>query len=81
MYIRKKKNKSESVSIQIIEKRNRKYKVVETIGCARNEIEKELLLNKAKKRLKELQPTLFDFGQVSNFVGLDFIVQSELMSR
>lgn len=61
MYIREKKNRSGSVSIQIIEKRKSKYKVVETIGCARDEIEKELLLNKARKRLKKLQPTLFDF--------------------
>jgi len=48
IYIKKKKNASGSISIQIIEKRNSKYKVVETIGCARNKIEKELLLNKTK---------------------------------
>lgn len=60
MFIREKRNSSGSVSIQIIEKRKSKYKVVETIGCANDKIEKELLLNKAKKRLQELQPTLFD---------------------
>ncbi|WOE70535.1 IS1634 family transposase [Hydrogenimonas thermophila] len=60
MFIREKRNPSGSVSIQIIEKKKSKYKVVETIGCASDKIEKELLLNKAKKRLQELQPTLFD---------------------
>jgi hypothetical protein len=60
MFIREKKNKSGSISIQIIKKHKGKYKVIETIGCTKEEIEKELLILKAKKRLKELEPTLFD---------------------
>jgi hypothetical protein len=36
LHIRKKKNKSGSISIQIVDRKNRKYKVIETIGCARN---------------------------------------------
>jgi len=59
MFIREKKNSSGSVSIQIISKKNGKYKVVETIGCAKNDLEKELLIFKAKERLKELDPRLF----------------------
>ena len=62
LHIRKKKNSSGSVSIQIIDRKNRGYKVVETIGCAKNDIELELLISKAKERLKELQPTLFDLN-------------------
>ncbi|WP_187647222.1 IS1634 family transposase [Nitrosophilus labii] len=60
MFIREKKNKSGSVSIQIISKKRGKYKVIETIGSAKDEIKRSLLLDKAKKRLKELEPTLFD---------------------
>ncbi len=60
LHIRKKKNPSGSVSVQIIDRKNRGYKVIETIGCAKNNIELELLVSKAKERLKELQPTLFD---------------------
>ena len=60
LHIRKKKNPSGSVSVQIIDRKNRGYKVIETIGCAKNNIELELLISKAKERLKELQPTLFD---------------------
>jgi len=66
MYIREKKNKSGSISIQIISKRNGNYKVVETIGCAKNNLEKEKLLFKAKERLKELEPRLFYFEDEEN---------------
>lgn len=37
MFLRKKKNKSGSVSIQIIQKHSGKYKVYKTIGCAKTE--------------------------------------------
>jgi len=36
--VRKKKNSSGSVSIQIIDRKNRGYKVVETIGCSKDEL-------------------------------------------
>ena len=35
MFIRQRKNPSGSISIQIIDKSNSKYKVVETIACAK----------------------------------------------
>jgi len=63
MFIREKKNKSGSISIQIIKKVKGKSKLVETIGCARNEVEKKILLSKAQQRLKELEPSLFDFAK------------------
>jgi len=61
MFIRKKKNNSGSISIQIISKNSGKYKVVETIGCGVSDYELEKLLQQANERLLELEPTLFDF--------------------
>lgn len=61
MFIRKKKNNSGSISIQIISKNSGKYKVVETIGCGVSDYEIEQLLQQANERLLELEPTLFDF--------------------
>ena len=63
MYIRKKKNKSGSISVQIIQKKNSKYKVVETIGCARCDIELNTLIEEAHKRLIMLDPTLLDYAE------------------
>ena len=63
MFVRQKKNSSGSTSIQIISKSGGKYRVVETIGCSSNTFKIEQLLQKAKERLRELEPTLFDFAQ------------------
>jgi len=63
MYIRKKKNKSGSISVQIIEKKSSKYKVVETIGSAKDEIELDRLIQEANTRLVMLDPTLLDYAQ------------------
>ncbi|QOP42747.1 IS1634 family transposase [Sulfurimonas sediminis] len=60
MYIRKKKNTSGSISIQIIKKIKGKSKVIESIGCSKDPDKIERLLKKAHKRIKELEPTLFD---------------------
>lgn len=51
--VRKKRNKSGSVSIVIVDRSNRGYKVVETIGCSKNEDEIEKLYQKALKRINE----------------------------
>ena len=56
MFVRVKKNKSGSISVQIIEKKAKQYKVIESIGVARTRKEQDLLKEKAKKRLKELTP-------------------------
>jgi len=64
MYIRKKKNKSGSISVQIIEKKSSKYKVVETIGCAKDNDELNILLEDSQKRLIMLEPTLLDYAQI-----------------
>ena len=59
MFVRKKRNSSGSISIQIIRKIGRKNKVVETIGCSKDKKEIEQLFELAKKRIQELEPNLF----------------------
>ena len=61
MFIRKKANKSGSISIQIISKSNGKYKVVKTIGSGKSEQELEKLYFLGKQELERLsiQPKLF----------------------
>jgi len=56
--VRKKRNSSGSVSVQIIDRSNRGYKVVETIGCSKDKLEIENLYNKALKRVDELENNL-----------------------
>ena len=65
MFIRKNKNRSGSVSIQIISKTGRRNKVIKTIGCARTLQEEEVLFYKARTELMRLQ------GQQSLFVEHD----------
>jgi hypothetical protein len=55
MYIRKKQNKSGSISVQIISKTGRKYKVVRTIGSSASKEEVQNLINTAKQELERLQ--------------------------
>ena len=59
LHIRQKKNSSGTISIQIVDRANRKYKVIETIGCAKNEIELRFYLDIAKGRLEELNKKLY----------------------
>ena len=61
MYIRKKKNSSGSLSVQVIQKIDGKYKVVKTLGCATTQHEIEKLVHKAKHEILKLQaqPQLF----------------------
>ena len=61
MFVRSLKNRSGTVSIQIISKENSRYKVVETIGCATAQREIDQLTSRAKQRIVELsqQSTLF----------------------
>lgn len=73
MYVRKNKNRSGSVSVQIIAKIGRRNKVIKTVGCARTHREEELLLLLATTEIKRLQgmQSLFvehDDAVVDNFV-------------
>ena len=54
MFIRRKKNASGSISVQIIQKIDDKNKVLKTIGSAKDTVEIEYLLQKARKDLNEL---------------------------
>lgn len=51
MFIRKKKNKSGSISIQIIDKSSGKFKVVQIIGCAKDEHQQKELMQQAYELL------------------------------
>ena len=54
MFIRKLKNRSGSISVQIISKSRGKYKVVKTIGCGRTEQEVQKLEYLGKQELERL---------------------------
>jgi len=50
------------VSVQIIDRKNRGYKVVETIGCSKDESKIETFYQKALKRIDELEDNLLHFS-------------------
>jgi transposase len=62
MFVRKLKNRSGSLSIQVIQKVRGRYKVVKTVGCATTQREIETLSNLAKQEIEKLilQPKLFE---------------------
>lgn len=61
MFLRKLKNRSGNISVQIISKTGGKYKVVKTIGCANNEqeVQKLIFIGKQEVERLSLQPKLF----------------------
>ena len=65
MFIREVKNRSGSVSIQIISKARGRYKVVKTVGCATMWQEIERLKDIARQEIEsiEQQPSLFPSNQ------------------
>ena len=56
--VRKKKNKSGSTSIHIVDRTNRRYKVIESLGSSKNEDKIEALYQKALNRIDELENNL-----------------------
>jgi transposase len=52
MFLRQKKNKSGSISIQIVDKSREKYHVLETIGCASDSQTVSSLLEEGERRIK-----------------------------
>jgi len=52
MFVRKKKNKSGIISVQVIDKSSGKYKVIKTIGSSSNPNEIKLLIIKANQWIK-----------------------------
>jgi transposase len=61
MFLRKKKNKSGSISVQVILKARGKYKVLKTIGSGKGEKEIQKLCSLGKQEIERLslQPKLF----------------------
>jgi len=73
MFLRKKGNKSGSISVQIISKQKRTYKILKTVGCASSPEEVELLVQRGKQIMLEMQ------GQSNLFVQQnDVLIESFL---
>ena len=73
MFIRKNRNRSGSVSVQIIAKQGRRNKVIKTVGCATSYREEELLVLLARTEIERLlgRQELFiehDDAVIDNFV-------------
>ncbi|MFC2136993.1 IS1634 family transposase [Bacteroidota bacterium] len=74
MFVRKKKNKSGVVSIQVIDKSSGSYKLIKTIGSSNESAEIEELFRKGKEFIKTFQGQ-----QTINFSSQDFketVIQS-----
>jgi len=70
MFVRKKKNNSGIISVQVIEKRSGKYKMLKTIGSSRHEKEVSLLVQRGEDFIKKAS------GQVIiEFDTIDFSKQ------
>ena len=59
LHIGQKKNSSGTISIQIIDRVDRKYKVIETIVCVKKWIDLQIYLDVANKRLEELSQQMY----------------------
>jgi hypothetical protein len=77
VFIRKKKNKSGSVSIQIIDKSSGRYKVVKVVGCAVTVEQQTGLLQQANEWLAVLSlQNRFDFPYTEDELFLQQLQQS-----
>jgi hypothetical protein len=73
MFIRENKNRSGSVSVQIISKESGKYRVIKSIGSGKTPQEIAFLKQRAQQELRKLQ------GNLSLFVSeKDAVVESFL---
>jgi len=73
MFIRNKKNKSGTVSVQIISKIRGKYKVLKSIGCAKTQREEELLVMFANTELERLKGSQSLFVEYEDLVIENFV--------
>ena len=79
MFVRKKKNQSGSVSIQIIQKNEGNNKVVRSIGCSKDEKEIEFLMKKAYLEIPKIQKQrVLNFGYTKK--DTDFLDSLENVS-
>ena len=76
MFVRKKKNLSGSVSIQILEKVGRKNKLIKTVGSSKDKDEIDKLYNEAYELIYTLQnQSTFNFYSSKDETILDFTKQ------
>lgn len=81
MFVRKKKNKSGSVSIQILKKQSGKNILLETIGCSSDKAEIGQLTRQAKQRIVALIPQQqFDFFTEKDQILLDYLALNETIT-
>ena len=77
MFVRKKRNKSGSTSIQIIDKSRGNYRVIHTVGSSRNPVEIERLHKRAHSKLDSIlhgkQLRLFPSSSSSEDIVEDFL--------
>ncbi len=75
MFVRRKPNKSGSVSVQVIDKSNHGYRVVRTVGSARDpeQVNRLVALGEQFIRRQSRQYDLFPEDQRDNAAVLDFI--------
>ena len=73
MFIRKNRNRSGSVSIQIVRKINRSNKIVKSIGVAKTKREEELLILLAKTEIEQLQGMQRLFVEHDDLVVENFV--------
>lgn len=83
MFVRKIRNRSGSISVQIISKKDSKYKVVESLGSAKEPEEIERLWLKAQIRIRERQfanqPSFFvDRDELAIKVFLENLANSRI---
>ena len=71
MFIRKKKNASGKISVQVIDKGRGKYSVLKTIGCSDNALEISTLLHQAERWIKDY----------TGVVELDFANEEKLFEQ
>ena len=78
MFVRKKKNKSGSTSIQIIQKLNRNNKVVKTIGSSFDDNEIEILYKQAQEALPLMFNQLALFYEAFNTPTIDELTNDSI---
>lgn len=73
MFVRKNKNRSGSISIQIVHKVNRSNKIIKTIGVARTKREEELLMLVAKTEIERIERQQSIFIEHEDLVVDNFV--------
>lgn len=73
MFVRKKKNKSGIVSIQILMKIGRKNKLIKTVGFAKTKREEDLLIILANNEMSQIQGAQSLFKEHDDLVVDNFV--------